>query len=126
MSEPRPKTRTKERVKTKIEKKNKKVTITKDNGEIVIFKAEKEGESSFYYICDNNHKGEYSGSVAIADNCPKCRGLVMVFRSCPECGSPGQSEDEAGYLININNEVWPCKKCQSLLKIEEEVDQIAG
>lgn len=116
----------------KIEKKNKEVTITKDNRKVVVFKTGKEGENPLYYICDNGHKGEYSGLVAIADHCPECRELhnidqvVFTFSTCPECGSPEQTEDEAGYLININNEVWPCEKCQASLGIEEEIDQIAG
>lgn len=75
-----------------------------------------------YFFCKCGHKGQYEELNVGYGSCPKCKSIaVEVLEKCPQCGSSSTTESAAGIVRTITSddqvwEVWPCKKCQTLLK----------
>lgn len=72
--------------------------------------------SDMYMICE---ECKFCGDLNEKEVCPNCENSDMiVLEKCPSCGSPGKTEDEAGYLWG--DEIFPCDLCREKIGYEQD------
>lgn len=117
------------------------VKLTKGGGSVVFKIREMRGrevrgvkgkgwKKLLYFSCKCGHKGQFKELSVIYERygcltyCPKCEMEVELLEKCPQCESPSMKGNEAGIIHTHEDgqswEIWPCKKCQSLLKIRSK------